>query len=113
MALETKTGRIVMLRVNEVNDVYGPPGDSMKAEVVVRLDSMAANAASGFRLRTDSDQPAREGMLSLLRDALAHGWRVSFDHQIDAGKTKGAIIRVWITKDTAPTRTIWDLAVER
>jgi hypothetical protein len=38
-------------------------------------------------------------MLDLLRDAFNHGWRVNFDHEIAAGKTKGTIIRVWLTKD--------------
>jgi hypothetical protein len=113
MGLETKSGKIVLLRVNEVNDIYGPPGDSMQVEVVIRLDTMAEGAASGFQLRPGNAQPAREGMLRLLRDALAHGWRVSFDHDIQPGKTKGRIIRVWVTKDAPATRSIRDLALER
>ena len=112
MALQTVSGNIVLLRVNDVNDVYGPPGDNMRVEVVVRLDSMAEGAASGFQLRTGAAQPAREGMLRLLRDALAHGWRVSFDHDIAPGKTKGRIIRVWVTKQQAQ-RSIGDIAIER
>ena len=108
MGLETKSGKIVLLRVNEVNDIYGPPGDNMQVEVVVRLDTMAEGAASGFQLRADASQPAREGMLRLLRDALAHDWRVSFDHDIAPGKTKGRIIRVWITKDTPGRLSLHD-----
>jgi hypothetical protein len=113
MGLENKSGKIVMLRVNEVNDSYGPPGDNMKVEVVVRLDTMAEGAASGFKLRTDGSQPVRQGMLDLLRDGFNHGWRVHFDHKIDAGKTKGEIIRVWLTKDQTAnvTHNIRDLAM--
>ncbi|WP_428414547.1 hypothetical protein [Methylibium sp.] len=101
MGLETKSGKIVLLRVNEVGDVFGPANDNMQVEVVVQLDSHVAGAASGFKLRTDGSQPVRQGMLDLLRDAFNHGWRVGFDHQIAAGKTKGIIIRVWLTKDPA------------
>ncbi|WP_428423124.1 hypothetical protein [Methylibium sp.] len=99
MGLEQKSGKIVLLRVNEVGDVFGPANDNMQVEVVVQLDTHIAGAASGFKLRTDGSQPVRQGMLDLLRDAFNHGWRVGFDHQIDAGKTKGIIVRVWITKD--------------
>jgi hypothetical protein len=115
MGLETKSGKIVMLRVNEVGDSYGPTNDNMKVEVVVRLDSMLEGAASGFKLRTDASQPVRQGMLDLLRDAFNHGWRVGFDHEIAAGKTKGTIIRVWLTKDPPQSTrpTIRDIAIER
>ena len=104
MGLEQKSGKIVLLRVNEVGDVFGPANDNMQVEVVVQLDTHVAGAASGFKLRVDGSQPVRQGMLDLLRDAFNHGWRVGFDHQIDPGKTKGIIVRVWLTKDPpAPT----------
>ena len=99
MALLNLSGKIVMLRVNEVGDSFGKPPDNFVVEVVVQLDSHAAGAASGFQLRADGNQPARQGMLDLLRDAFNHGWRVHVDHEVPAGKTKGTIIRTWITKD--------------
>ncbi len=102
MALITKTGKVAMLRVNEVGDRYGPPGDNMEVEVVVRLDTMPDREASGFKLRNDGSQPVRQGMLDLLRDGFNNGWRVSFDHEIANGKTKGLIKRVWLTKDPPP-----------
>lgn len=101
MALLTQSGKIVMLRVNDVGDSFGKPPDNIIAEVIVQLDSQAAGAASGFQLRNDANQAAHQGMLDLLRDAFNHGWRVGFDHQLPAGKTKGTIIRVWLTKDPA------------
>ena len=101
MALLNLSGKIVMLRVNEVGDSFGRPPDNIVVEVVVQLDSHAAGAASGFQLRADSSQPARQGMLDLLRDAFNHGWRVHFDHEVPAGKTKGTIVRTWVTKDAS------------
>ncbi|MEO5845754.1 MAG: hypothetical protein ABIQ33_13030 [Caldimonas sp.] len=99
MALRNQSGKILMLRVNEVGDSFGRPPDNFIAEVIVQLDSHVQGAASGFQLRADANQPARQGMLDLLRDAFNQGWRVHFDHEVPAGKTKGTIIRVWVTKD--------------
>jgi hypothetical protein len=67
--------------------------------VVVHLDTHPPDATSGFRPRADANQPVREGLLDLLRDAFNHGWRVHFDHEVPAGKQKGTIVRVWVTKD--------------
>ena len=101
MALLNMSGKIVMLRVNEVGDSFGKPPDNFIVEVIVQLDSHKAGAASGFQLRNDGNQPVRQGMLDLLRDAFNHGWRVHFDHEVPAGKTKGTIVRTWVTKDPA------------
>jgi hypothetical protein len=84
-----------------VGDLFGPANDNIQAEVILRLDTQPANGASGFQLRTDANQPVRQGMLDLLRDAFNHGWRVSIDHVIEPPRTKGRIIRVSITKDTS------------
>lgn len=99
MALLTTSGKIKLLRVNEVGDRFGPPADAIEAEVIVQLDTHPEGAVSGFKLRADANQPVREGMLDLLRDAFTHGWRVHFDHEVPAGKKKGTITRVWVTKD--------------
>jgi hypothetical protein len=103
MGLINTSGKIVMLRVNEVGDRFGPAADFIEAEVVVQLDTHKTGAASGFKLRTDGNQPVREGMLDLLRDAFNHGWRVHFDHEVPTGKAKGTIVRVWVTKDRQTT----------
>ena len=103
MALLNLSGKIVMLRVNEVGDSFGKPPDNFIVEVVVQLDSHAAGAASGFQLRNDGNQPVRQGMLDLLRDAFNNGWRVHFDHEVPQGKTKGTIVRTWVTKDPPAT----------
>ncbi|MDP1900166.1 MAG: hypothetical protein Q8K96_06905 [Rubrivivax sp.] len=101
MGLINTSGKIKLLRVNEVGDRFGPAADFIEAEVVVQLDTHPAGAASGFKLRADGNQPVREGMLDLLRDAFNHGWRVHFDHEVPTGKKKGTIVRVWVTKDAA------------
>ncbi|MEO6103119.1 MAG: hypothetical protein ABIP44_05705 [Pseudoxanthomonas sp.] len=101
MSLLNLSGKIVLLRVNEVGDSVGRPPDAIKAEVIVQLDSHASGSFSGFQLRADSNQPARQGMLDLLRDAFNNGWRAHFDHEVPAGKTIGTIVRVWVTKDPA------------
>lgn len=99
MALLNTSGKIKMLRVNEVGDRFGPAADFIQAEVIVQLDNQTGDTASGFNLRVDANQPVRQGMLDLLRDAFNHGWRVHFDHNVPTGKAKGTIVRVWVTKD--------------
>lgn len=99
MALLNTSGKIKMLRVNEVGDRFGPAADFIQAEVIVQLEQQTGDTASGFNLRVDANQPVRQGMLDLLRDAFNNGWRVHFDHNVPAGKAKGTIIRVWVTKD--------------
>ena len=101
MALLNTSGKIKMLRVNEIGDRFGPAADFIEAEVIVQLDNQTGDTASGFKLRADANQPVRQGMLDLLRDAFNNGWRVHFDHEVPAGKAKGTIIRVWVTKDAA------------
>lgn len=108
MALLNTSGKIKMLRVNEVGDRFGPAADFIEAEVIVQLDHQTGDTASGFKLRADANQPVRQGMLDLLRDAFNNGWRVHFDHQVPAGKAKGIIIRVWVTKDLVVSPAVLD-----
>jgi hypothetical protein len=100
MSLINVSGKVVMLRVNQVGDSFGKPPDNIIAEVVVQLDAQQSqNSASGFQLRNDANQLVHQGMLDLLRDAFNNGWRAHFDHEVPNGLTKGTIIRVWVTKD--------------
>ena len=101
MGLLNTSGKIKLLRVNEVGDRFGPARDFIEAEVIVQLEGQAGDAASGFQLRADANQPVRQGMLDLLRDAFNHGWRVHFDHDVPPGKTKGRIVR----RRAAPARS--------
>ena len=81
MALLNQSGKIVMLRVNEVGDSFGKPPDNFIAEVIVQLDTQPEQAASGFQLRDDANQPAlleaTPHYSSSARAAAAAGWTLS------------------------------------
>ena len=95
------SGQISLLRVHDLGTGYGPPSDSIDVEVVVQFVGRPADAF-GFQLRSDNKNPARRGMLDLLRDAFNHGWTAHIDFNIDQGHHNGVIIRVWVTKPAHP-----------
>jgi hypothetical protein len=101
MALLNGEGRVTLLRVNERGDRFGPPGDNIVAEVILKLEGEDPRSF-GFRLLDDDDLPVRRGYLDLLRDALSFGHTVHIDYEITEGSTKGRIIRLWLT----PRRTV-------
>ena len=92
-----KSGTLSLLRVHELGSGYGPPTDSIDVEVVMQFVGDTANTF-GFQLRTDSNQPVRQGMLDLLRDAFNNNWTVHIDYETPPGKHNGVIVRVWLTK---------------
>ena len=95
------SGQLSLLRVHDVGTKYGPPTDQIDAEVIVQFAGRPADAF-GFQLRTDGNQPVRQGMLGLLRDGFNRGWTVSIDYDIADGKHNGTIVRVWLTKPAGP-----------
>ncbi|WP_062990615.1 sialidase family protein [Nocardia anaemiae] len=86
------TGRITLLRVNDVKTGFGPPGDFLDVDVVVQLDTMPGRAF-GFQLRDDSQGTARRAMLDMLRDAFSQNIQVTIDY-IVTGLSNGRILRV-------------------
>ena len=62
------------------------------------LLSSVAPARRGPWALTGRNEPARAGMLDLLRDAFNHNWTVIIDYNIDPGKTNGVIIRTALTR---------------
>jgi hypothetical protein len=90
--------------VNERGDKFGAPSDNITAEVVLKLDR-EPDRAFGFRMLDDDNLPVRRGYLDLLRDALTHGHDVHIDFNIAEGKTKGEIIRCWLTPAPRPRPT--------
>jgi hypothetical protein len=101
MPLVTANGKVASLRVNERGDRFGPSGDNVVAEVIVKLDSQPSRAY-WFRLLDDADLPVRRGYLDLLRDALTHGHDVHLDADLPAGKSNGEIIRCTLTPAPRP-----------
>ena len=92
------TGKVKLLRVHDLGTGYGPPSDFIDVEVVVWLDTQPGKAF-GFQLRNDQNLPARQGMLDLLRDALANNWTVSIDYLVPPNHLNNfVIIRTWVTK---------------
>jgi hypothetical protein len=85
-------GKVSFFRVHDVGTRFGPPGDQLDAEVIVRLDT-APNLAFGFQLRADANEGARKGMLDALRTAFNRDRRVRLDY-FRTSLTKGVILRV-------------------
>jgi len=92
-------GQLSLLRVHDVGTGYGPPNDEIDVEVVVQFVDQPNNAY-GFQLRNDDNEPARRGMLDLLRDGFNNGWTVWIDYNAPPGHNNGVAMRVWLTKPT-------------
>jgi hypothetical protein len=90
-------GTLSLLRVHDLGTGYGPPNDEIDVEVVVQFAGDAADAY-GFQLRNDDNQPARQGMLDLLRDGFNHDWTVWIDYDAVPGHHNNVAMRVWLTK---------------
>lgn len=92
-ALIAAEGRVTVLRVQDVGQLYGPPGDAIDADVIVQLDS-TPGFSYGFQLRVDGDAAARRGMLDRLRDAMRRDTRVRLEY-VRTGFRNGLLRRVW------------------
>lgn len=95
--LNATCGRVTFLRAHDVGGGFGPPGDAIDVEVVTKLDTAPAKAM-GFQLRADGNEPARSGMLGLLRDAFNSNANVCLDYFLVPGRNNGVIIRVALIK---------------
>jgi hypothetical protein len=102
------SGRITFLRVHEMGSRFGPPGDEIDVEVVIRLDTREG-MAFGFQLRAGPALAAHQGMLDVLRDAFNHGWTVTIDYDIQPGRKNGLLIRAAATKPGGPLARVVDV----
>ena len=91
------SGTVSLLRIHDIGTGYGPPGDELDVEVIVRLDSEPVRAF-GFQLRDDAHRAVREGMLSLLRDAFNNDWTVTINYYSEPGRNNSFLFRVWVSK---------------
>ena len=90
------TGRISFLRVHDTGG-FGPTWDHLDGEVVFKLDTHP-NRAFGFELREDATRPAHEGMLDLLRDALANDFDVTIEYRQVLNQANSVAFRIELTK---------------
>jgi hypothetical protein len=88
-------GRITFLRVHDSGG-YGPSDDHLNSEVIFKLDTQP-NRAFGFALEDDPSRPAHEGMLMLLRDALANDFDVAADYRQVENKANSVAFRIELT----------------
>jgi hypothetical protein len=95
--IKNHQGKLTFLRAHDVGTGWGPPNDELDVEVIFILDS-DPEGAYGFQLRTDANQPVREAMFSLLRDAYVHNLTVSADYFIDPGKHNGTAFRIALVR---------------
>ena len=95
--LKNSQGKLTFLRAHDVGTGFGPPTDFLDVEVVFILDSVP-QGAFGFQLRTDANEPVREAMVGLLRDAYVNNLKVSVDYFIDPGKHNGRAFRIALVR---------------
>lgn len=95
--LKNSQGKLTFLRAHDVGTGWGPPSDQLDVEVVFMLNSVP-QGAFGFQLRTDANEPVREAMLGLLRDAYVNNFTVSVDYFIDPGKHNGRAFRIALVR---------------
>lgn len=94
MPLEGIKGQVKFLRVGDPTNVWGPPNDAMRTEVVVILDTQP-DIAAGIELEEgDPALPSRLAMLSVLRDAYVHKLQVGIAVERPQGKKTGILRRV-------------------
>ncbi|MEQ6901481.1 hypothetical protein [Nocardioides sp. YIM 152588] len=92
MSISTARGTLSYLRVHERGTKYGPPGDELDAEVIVKVTG--GDDAYGFQLRADANLPVREAMLTLLREAFTARRPVLIDYVDNPGHHNLRIYRV-------------------
>lgn len=92
-AVQEATGLITFLRANDLGTAYGPSGDRIDVEAVVKLDS-TPDQAYGFQLRNDQFRPSRQAMFDLLREAHFQGRAVTLHYLLSPGKRNGTLTRV-------------------
>lgn len=102
-----KQGKLTFLRAHDVGTGYGPPNDQLDVEAVFILDS-APTSAFGFQMRADGNQPVREAMFSLLREAIVHDLTVSADYFLDPGKSNGVAFRIALIRTSSSPVVVVD-----
>lgn len=93
-------GHVTFLLIVEPGSGYGGGATNwIDADVIFKLDSRP-DLGFGFQLRDDGAEPARAGMLSLLREAIVHRIKVTTDYNelIAPPNQNGIVIRVAVSQ---------------
>ncbi|AFL82114.1 hypothetical protein Aeqsu_2661 [Aequorivita sublithincola DSM 14238] len=91
--VEATIGKVILLRLSDVGDKYGPSGDKIDAEVIMKIDSKPDNAF-GFQLRKDSNELTHTAMFEMLQYAYANNVNVRIEYTRLAGKKNFILFRV-------------------
>ena len=92
--LKGAKGRITFLEVRDVPG-WGPSSDFIDANVIIQLDGVET---AGFGFKLVNDDPDRQAMFDLLRDAFINNSNVRIAYDIDSGKNNGILVRAALTK---------------
>jgi len=92
--IQSGSGHVSFLRINEGG--FGPPEDFLDLEVIFKLDTQPGRAF-GFSLRSDADEPAHEGALSLLIAALENDLDLTIDYEQVLNRANSRAFRFAIT----------------
>ncbi len=92
-AVAALTGRVTMLRVNNLGTGYGGGNEWLDVEVVLTLDT-APTRAFGFQLRQDTDALVHTEMLEALQEAYEFDDRVTVEFIPTAGGQNGTAVRL-------------------
>jgi hypothetical protein len=91
------SGKINYMRIQQVGETFEPPSDSIAIEVVIKIDTLPANAF-GFSVRNNANLLSHQGMLDILRDAFFNNHPVTIEYNIIPPKTNGILLRASVQK---------------
>lgn len=77
--VEATTGRVTFLRLNNIGEGYGPPGDKIAAEVIIKISSKP-DYAFGFQLRKDDNELTHTAMFEMLHYAFTNNLDVRIEY---------------------------------
>lgn len=90
MTCVNRSGKLRFLRINDLDNASGAPDGAIHEAVTAAL--VDSDEGYGFELNDDDpDLPARQAMLTTLRDAFYHGRSVGLSIELPDGETHGQL----------------------
>ncbi len=94
MAYQGKSGKIKMLRVNDLGHVWGPPSEALHTQVTVMLDCDSERFFR-FEIKAEDESLATQmEMLTTLRFAFNHKLDVNLSYEFVKGEHSGQLTNV-------------------